>query len=99
MESVTFPLWFPFHPVTGSNRSGQRDTEIPTGLHSIYSFTGSIVQGNPNQWFNPAAFILPTPGTYGNLGGVHPRGQFSRMSIFLSKNTGITEKTTLQFRR
>ena len=34
------------------------------------NFTGPIILGNPNQWFNPNAFLQPPPnsGFYGNLG-------------------------------
>ncbi len=95
----TFLSGFPFTPLVGSNRSGDGDTRNPDRPSINPSFTGPIVTGNPNQWFNPAAFILPTPGTYGNLG----RGTLSGpgladvdMSVF--KNTSITEKTNLQFR-
>jgi hypothetical protein len=58
-----------------------------------------VVLGKPGQWFSPNAFILPAPGTYGNLG----RGDFSGpgladLDLSLFKNTAISEKTSLQFR-
>jgi hypothetical protein len=28
----------------------------------------NAVIGDPNQWFDPAAFVLPAPGTFGNVG-------------------------------
>jgi hypothetical protein len=57
------------------------------------------VTGNPNQWFNPAAFIIPAAGTYGNLGRGTLRGPgLADVDISLFKNTSITEKTNLQFR-
>ena len=95
----TFLSGFPFTPLIGSNRSGDGDTRNPDRPSINPAFNGSIVTGNPNQWFNPAAFILPTPGTYGNLGrGILSGPGLADVDMSLFKNTGITEKTTLQFR-
>ena len=90
---------FPFTPVIGANRSGDGDTRNPDRPSINPSFSGPVVTGNPNQWFNPAAFILPTPGTYGNLGrgGLTGPG-LADVDFSVFKNTGITEKTNLQFR-
>jgi hypothetical protein len=96
---ATFLSGFPFTPLTGSNRSGDGDIRNPDRPSLNPSFTGPVVTGNPNQWFNPAAFILPTPGTYGNLGRGTFRGPgLANVDLSLFKNTGITEKTNLQFR-
>ena len=82
-----------------SNRSGDGDTRNPDRPSINPSFTGPIVTGNPNQWFNPAAFILPTAGTYGNLGrGTLTGPGLADVDFSLFKNTSITEKTNLQFR-
>ncbi len=95
----TFLSGFPFTPLIGANRSGDGDTRNPDRPSLNPSFTGAIVTGNPNQWFNPAAFILPTAGTYGNLGrGTLTGPGLANVDISLFKNTGITEKTNLQFR-
>jgi hypothetical protein len=95
----TFLSGFPFTPLIGANRSGDGDTRNPDRPSINPSFTGPIVTGNPNQWFNPAAFILPTPGTYGNLGrGTLTGPGLADVDVSLFKNTGITEKTNLQFR-
>jgi hypothetical protein len=63
------------------------------------SFTGPIILGTQAQWFNPNAFVVPTEGTFGNLG----RGTFAGpgladvdMSVF--KNTALSERVKLQFR-
>ena len=32
------------------------------------AFTGSVITGNPAQWFNPGAFMLQPVGTLGNVG-------------------------------
>ncbi len=95
----TFLSGFPFTPLIGSNRSGDGNIRNPDRPSINPSFTGPIVTGNPNQWFNPAAFILPTPGTYGNLGrGTLTGPGLADVDLSLFKNTSITEKTNLQFR-
>ena len=96
---ATFLSGFPFTPLVGSNRSGDGDVRNPDRPSRNPSFTGPVVTGDPNQWFNPAAFKSPTPGTYGNLGRGTFRGPgLADVDLSLFKNTGITEKTTLQFR-
>ena len=55
--------------------------------------------GSPNEWFNPSAFVLPTAGTYGNLGrGVYRGPGLADLDVSLFKTTKITERTNLQFR-
>jgi len=73
---------FPFTPQVGSNRSGDGDTRNPDRPSLNPAFTGPVITGNPNQWFNPDAFILPTAGTYGNLGRGVFNGPVSPKSIF-----------------
>jgi hypothetical protein len=34
----------------------------------LLTATKSLIEGGPNQYFNPNAFIQPLPGTYGNVG-------------------------------
>jgi hypothetical protein len=95
----TFLSGFRFTPLIGSNRSGDGDTRNPDRPSINPAFTGPVVTGNPNQWFNPAAFILPTAGTYGNLGRGTLRGPgLADVDFSLFKNTAVTERTNLQFR-
>ena len=95
----TFLSGFPFTPLIGSNRSGDGDTRNPDRPSINPSFSGPIVTGNPEQWFNPAAFVLPTAGTYGDLGrGTLTGPGLADFDLSLFKNTGITEKANLQFR-
>ncbi len=95
----TFLSGFPFTPLAGSNRSGDGDTRNPDRVSINPAFTGSAITGDPNQWFNPAAFLLPAPGTYGNIGRGTLRGPgLADVDFSVFKNTGITEKTNLQFR-
>lgn len=59
----------------------------------------SIVSGNPNQWFNPAAFSLPPVGEFGNLGRDVLNGPFFwNIDFSAIKDTKLSERFTLQFR-
>jgi hypothetical protein len=90
---------FPFTPQIGSNRSGDGDTRNPDRPSLNPAFTGPVILGTPSQWFNPNAFVLPTAGTYGNLGrGTLTGPGLADLDISLFKNTGLSERTNLQFR-
>jgi hypothetical protein len=90
---------FPFTPQIGSNRSGDGDTRNPDRPSLNPAFSGPVVLGRPNQWFNPNAFVLPTAGTYGNLGrGVYRGPGLADLDVSLFKTTKLTERTNLQFR-
>jgi hypothetical protein len=62
--------------------------------------------GNPyahtsegKQYLNPAAFAVPAPGTYGNLGYDALRGPlFNNWDVALQKNIAIHEQIGLEFR-
>ncbi|HJY05260.1 MAG TPA: TonB-dependent receptor, partial [Bryobacteraceae bacterium] len=62
----------------------------------------SISNPNVNQWFNPAAFAIPEPGTFGNSGRNNLRGPgISDVDFSLGKNFRIPlprETGTLQLR-
>jgi hypothetical protein len=90
---------FPFTPQVGSNRSGDGDTRNPDRPSLNPSFSGPIVLGSPNQWFNPNAFALPAAGTWGTLGrGTFTGPGLADVDVSLFKNTAVAEKATLQFR-
>ncbi len=96
---VTVLSGFPFTPQVGSNRSGDGDTRNPDRPNVNPAFTGPVVTGNPNQYFNPAAFLLPAAGTYGNLGrGVYLGPGLVDFDASLFKNIHIVEGMSLQFR-
>jgi hypothetical protein len=90
---------FPVTPLIGSNRSGDGDTRNPDRPSLNTAFTGPIVTGNPNQWFNPNAFILPTAGTYGNVGrGVLNGPGLANLDLSFFKNIDMAERLKLQIR-
>jgi len=90
---------FPFTPQIGANRSGDGDTRNPDRPSLNPAFSGPVILGSPNEWFNPNAFILPTAGTYGDLGrGVYRGPGLAELDMSLFKTTRITERTNLQFR-
>jgi len=65
------------------------------------AFTGPVIEGNPNQWFNPAAFLAPpaSSGFYGNLGRDTLIGPgLATWDFSVRKDTPIHERATLQFR-
>jgi hypothetical protein len=96
---VTLMSGFPFTPQIGANRSGDGDTRNPDRPNLNPSFSGPVVSGQPNQWFDPNALVLPAPGTYGNLG----RGTFigpglADVDLSIFKDTSLSERTNLEFR-
>lgn len=95
----TISSGFPFDTEDGSNRSGNGDTGNPDRPSFNTAFTGPLYTGNPNQWFNPSAFVLPAVGTFGNVGRDALIGPNLReLDLSLFKTTAITEKVNLQFR-
>jgi hypothetical protein len=90
---------FPITPQAGSNRSGDGDTRNPDRPSLNPAFTGSVITGNPTQWFNPNAFLLPTAGTWGNLGrGVYDGPGLAEVDLSLFKRIAVSERMNLQFR-
>src|SRR5262249_7714913 len=65
----TIQSGLPFTPQLSYNPSNDGDTRNPVRPSINPNFTGSLYSdGNPNQYFNPLAFIQPLNGTYGNAG-------------------------------
>jgi len=98
---VTAQSGFPFTPQLSYNPSNNGDTRNPVRPFLNPNFTGPVVLGNPNQWFNPNAFIAPpsTSGFYGNLGRDTYIGPgLATWDFSVLKNTRIRESLNLQFR-
>jgi hypothetical protein len=96
---VTLLSGFPFTPQLGSNRSGNGDTRSPDRPSLNPNFAGPVVLGNRTQWFDPNAFVLPTPGTWGNLGrGVYRGPGLASVDVSFLKNAALSERVNLQIR-
>jgi len=98
---LTIQSGFPFTPQLSYNPSNNGDTRNPVRPFLNPNFTGPVVLGNPNQWFNPAAFIAPpsASGFYGNVGRdtyIGPSQATWDFSVL--KETSIRERLNLQFR-
>ncbi len=90
---------FPLTPQVGSNRSGDGDTRNPDRPSLNPGFTGNVITGNPNQWFNPAAFVLPGIGTWGNIGRSTYNGPgLGEVDLSLFKRFVISDGANLEFR-
>jgi hypothetical protein len=98
---VTLQGGFPFTPQLSYNPSNNGDTRNPVRPFVNPAFTGPVILGNPNEWFNPAAFIAPpaNSGFYGNLGRDTLIGPgLATWDFSLLKNMPLRENTNLQFR-
>lgn len=98
---VTAQSGFPFTPQLSYNPSNDGDTRNPVRPFVNPAFTGSVILGNPSQWFNPAAFLAPPPnsGFFGNLGRDTLIGPaLATWDFSTLKNTPVRESVTIQFR-
>jgi hypothetical protein len=95
-------------PVIGA--SGQVEStavvNVPGGGSSVQVRRPDLVPGvNPyvatstGYYLNPAAFAIPQPGTYGNLGRNALRGPgFAQLDATVSKRFPISEKVAIELR-
>jgi hypothetical protein len=89
----------PFTPQLSYNPSNDGDTRNPVRPSVNPNFTGSIIEGGPNQYFNPNAFLQPLPGTYGNVGRNTLQGpNLYETDFSVSRRFSLTERLGLQFR-
>ena len=95
----TLQSGLPFTPQLGFNPTNNGDSRNPIRPSLNPAFTGNIILGGPNRYYDPNAFILPQAGTYGNSGRNTLIGPgFAALDISLLKTTVLTERIKLQFR-
>ncbi|MEJ7617647.1 MAG: hypothetical protein WKF30_11940 [Pyrinomonadaceae bacterium] len=94
--NATSPLPAGFQAVIntpGGNAS--RNTRRPDIIAGVNPF----IDRDGDQFLNPAAFTIPRPGTYGNLGRNALFGpDFHQFDLTLQKRFPITETTNIEFR-
>ena len=96
---ATLQSGFPLSPQLGYNPTGSGDTRNPVRPNLAPNFHGSLYSKTVSQWFNPAAFTAPYPGTFGNVGRDTLTGPgLAELDLALVKNTTIHEGLHAQFR-
>ena len=90
---------FPFTPQLGYNPTGNGDTRNPVRPNWNPNFTGNLYPKTAKEYFNPAAFIQPATGTYGNVSRDALNGPgSSELDFSAIRNAHLTERLGLQFR-
>jgi hypothetical protein len=98
---VTMQSGFPFTPQLSYNPSNNGDTRNPVRPFVNPAFTGPVILGRANQWFNPNAFLAPpaNSGFYGDLGRDTLIGPgLATWDFSALKGTAIGERMNVQFR-
>jgi hypothetical protein len=101
---VTFQTGFPFSPQLSYNPSNNGDTRNPVRPFANPAFTGPVIIGSPNKWFDPNAFAAPSnipanSGFYGTFGRDTLVGPgLATWDFSALKDTRITEHLNVQFR-
>jgi len=96
---ATLQSGFPLSPQLGYNPTGNGDTRNPVRPNRAPGFQGPLYSKTVKQWFNPAAFTAPSPGTFGDLGRDTLTGPgLSELDLSVAKSTTIREGLRAQFR-
>jgi Carboxypeptidase regulatory-like domain len=95
----TLQSGFPFTPSLGFNPTNDGDTRNPIRPSWNPAFSGPVILGSPNQYYNPNAFIVPPAGTYGNTGrNVLTGPGIAELDFSALKKFDLTERLHAQFR-
>ncbi len=96
---VTLQSGLPFSPQLGFNPTNDGDTRNPVRPSWNPDFIGKVIQGGPEQYYDPNAFVVPLNGTYGNAGRDTLEGPgLTEFDLSLARQIPLTERIRLQFR-
>ena len=99
---VSLRSGLPFSPAIATSnwsRSGNTSGEDRPSLKNPGVDPGTLITGNPNQWFDPTAFLLPLQGTFGNTPRDFLRGPgFANVDLSIVKNLALVADRRIQFR-
>jgi len=95
----TLQSGFPFTPSLGFNPANDGDSRNPIRPSWNPAFSGPVILGGPNQYYNPNAFVLPPSGTYGDTGrNVLTGPGIAELDFSALKVVNISERVHAQFR-
>jgi hypothetical protein len=95
----TLQSGLPFTPQLSYNPSNDGDTRNPVRPSINPNFSGPLILGGANQYFDPNAFIQPLTGTYGNAGrNALPGPHLFETNLSLAKVFSFRERINLLFR-
>jgi Carboxypeptidase regulatory-like domain len=96
---VTARSGFPFTPQLSFNPSNNGDTRNSVRPSFNPAFTGPVVLGGPNRYFDPNAFIVPPNGTFGNVGRDTLIGPgLDTFDLSFLKTAALTENVNIELR-
>lgn len=96
---ATIQSGLPFSPQLGFNPTNDGNSRNPGRPSLNPAFTGNLITGNPTQYYNPNAFIVPLSGTYGDAGRDVLEGPgLTDLDLSFLKRIPIRERLNLQFR-
>jgi hypothetical protein len=91
---------YPFSPLVGFDQARLRESALPSQRPNLAAAPGArIIMGDPQRYFDPAAFGLPLAGFYGSLGRNALRGPgLAVLNLAAHKNFRVNERGQLGFR-
>ncbi|PYU67431.1 MAG: TonB-dependent receptor [Acidobacteria bacterium] len=96
---ATLQTGLPFTPQMSFNPANDGDSRNPIRPSWNPAFTGQLVLGGANRYFDANAFVVPPKGTYGHAGRNILQGSgLAELDLALAKKLSLSEHFGAQFR-